>query len=345
MRILIWGAGNSAKEILDNGIDGEIIGFIETRKTKEMYNGYIVYDAYSIPEEYDYILVATIYVEEVYKTCEEIGLDISKLVFMKYCNKINFNIDERIRKILGEKNYTIYAAEFGQVQNTFWEKDRKLYSIMNRRPEFAIREELIYPIIKDKYAKNSGMTEYFWQDLWAANHIISKGIQEHYDIGSRVDGFIAHLLAANIKVNVIDVRPFKGAVKNLYTIVDDATMMDHFEDDSILSLSALCSLEHFGLGRYGDPIDPEACFKCFKQIQRKLRKGGELYISVPVATDRLQFNAHRIFYADTIVRNFQQLNLLEYSAIKDGKIHYNVDIHKYDSLEYDYAVGLFRFKK
>ena len=42
-------------------------------------------------------------------------------------------------------------------------------------------------------------------------------------------------------------------------------------------MSALCSLEHFGLGRYGDPVDPEACFKCFENIQRKLKKGGRLY--------------------------------------------------------------------
>ena len=52
-------------------------------------------------------------------------------------------------------------------------------------------------------------------------------------------------------------------------------------------MSALCSLEHFGLGRYGDAIDPEACFKCFDQIQKKLKKGGNLYISLPVGQAHL----------------------------------------------------------
>lgn len=345
MKILIWGTGNYAREMIHNGINGKIDGFIETKKTKDLHDGCIVYDADSIPEGYEYIVVATIYAKEVYETCQKIGLDKSKLVFMKRCDGIHFNADIKIRDILGEKNYTLYAAEYGQVKNTFWEKDREQYSKMNKRPEFAIREELLHPIIVDKYAENSGMHEYFWQDLWAANYIISDEVKEHYDIGSRVDGFIAHLLAANIKVNMIDVRPFPGEVKNLHTIVDDATMLNHFEDNSISSLSALCSLEHFGLGRYGDPVDPEACFTCFEQIQRKMKRGGKLYISVPIATDRVEFNAHRIFYADTIVQCFNQLNLLEYSAIEDKKINYNVDIHKYDSYEKYYVVGLFRFEK
>lgn len=346
MKLIIWGTGNLAREVISNGVIGEIIGFIETNKTKNEYRGIPVYDAHSIPNEvYDYIVIANIHSREIYELCRKLDLNVDKLVFMKQAEGISFNRNPDVRDILGEKNYTIYASEFGQTDNTFWEKDRELYSKMNMRAEFAIKEEYLYPIISDKYAENSGMDEYFWQDLWAAQYIIFEGIQEHYDIGSRVDGFIAHLLAANIKVNMIDVRSFPGKVRNLYTIVDDATMMDHFEDNSISSLSALCSLEHFGLGRYGDPVDPEACFKCFEQIQKKLKKGGKLYISVPVATDRVQFNAHRIFYAETIIKNFSQLNLVEYSAIMDRKIYYNVGIHTYDHLENNYAVGLFRFEK
>lgn len=345
MKILIWGAGNFAQEILNNGIEAEIIGFVETEKTKEEYQGHKVYSAYSIPEGYDYIVIATIYSREVYEVCMTMGLDLSKLIFLKREEGIKFNADQKIREVLSEKNYTFYALEWGEIKNTFFEKDKEIYSAMNQRPEFAVDEKTLYPIIKDKYAKNSGMSEYFWQDLWAAKHIISEGVQEHYDIGSSVAGFIAHLLAANIKVNMIDVRPFQGKAEGLSTIVDDATMMDHFEDNSISSLSALCSLEHFGLGRYGDPVDPEACFKCFKQIQKKLKRGGKLYISVPVATDRVQFNAHRIFYADTIIKNFNDLNLLEYSIIDNKEIHYNVDIHTCDHMNNTFCVGLFRFVK
>ena len=60
-------------------------------------------------------------------------------------------------------------------------------------------------------------------------------------------------------------------------------------------MSALCSLEHLGLRRYGDKIDPEACFKCFDAIQKKARKGGKLYISVPIGKECVEFNAHLFF--------------------------------------------------
>lgn len=39
MKLLIWGTGNLAKEVIDNGVAGNIIGFIETIKTKNEYMG------------------------------------------------------------------------------------------------------------------------------------------------------------------------------------------------------------------------------------------------------------------------------------------------------------------
>lgn len=347
MKILIWGTGYYAQKIIKNGINSEIIGFVETEKSKNCYFEHPVFGIDEIPQEFDYIIVANIYSDDIYETCIKLKLKMEKIVFIKRGKReeIKFNADKKLRIVLGDRNYTKYAIEFGRMENTFWEDDREKYSLMNKRKSFEIKDEYLYPIITDKYEVNSGMTEYFWQDLWAAKHIIADGIKEHYDIGSRVDGFIAHLLAANIKVNMIDIRPFPGAAENLFTVVDDATMLRNIENSSIKSLSAMCSLEHFGLGRYGDPIDPEACFKCFAQIQKKMVKGGKLYISVPIGKERLEFNAHRIFYADTIISCFDKLTLLEYSVIANNVIDYNEDIHKYDSMDKGYVTGLFLFKK
>ena len=189
------------------------------------------------------------------------------------------------------------------------------------------------------------MGNYFWQDLWAAKLIYKSGIKKHFDIGSRIDGFIAHLLAMNIEVSLIDIREFPGEVENLHTIVDDATSLKQIADNSVESMSALCSLEHFGLGRYGDPIDPEACFKCFSEIQKKIKRGGHLYISVPIGKERVEFNAHRVFYANTIKECFNELVLEEFSCTADGKIEYNVKLDKYDEAQNhgDYRYGLFHF--
>ena len=94
-------------------------------------------------------------------------------------------------------------------------------------------------------------------------------------------------------------------------------------------------------------IDPEACFKCFAEIQKKIKVRGHLYIAVPVGKERIEFNAHRVFYVETIVREFDQVKLLEYSCTADGKIEYNVDIHKYDWDKHNgnYRYGLFHFIK
>ena len=127
----------------------------------------------------------------------------------------------------------------------------------------------------------------------------------------------------------------------------DATNLDGIEDNSVESLSALCSLEHFGLGRYGDPIDPEACFKAFQAIQRKIMPGGFAYIAVPVGKERVEFNAHRVFYAKTIIDSFFEMDLVEFSATDGNAIAYNVPVDRYDfdAVKGRLTFGLFCLKK
>lgn len=347
-KILLWGTGNIANEVISNGICAEIIGFIQTNKTSKMYMDKCVYNVDEIPKEYDFIIVANSFVNEIYTVCRRKRIPLNKVIFLKGIKKQEGYSDITvIREILGEKNYTNYCGEFGLIEESFFQNDIKRYCELNTRNSFAIQEKYMWPIIYEKFAMAGNLGNYFWQDLWAARLIINSGVKEHFDIGSRIDGFIAHLLAAGISVTVIDVRKFPAEVESLYTIVDDATSLHQISDESTQSMSALCSLEHFGLGRYGDPIDPEACFKCFDNIQRKLKKGGRLYISVPIGMERVEFNAHRIFYADTVVKSFSLLSLEEFSCAAEGKIEYNVDIHKYDEDLHNgnYRYGLFAFVK
>ena len=254
---------------------------------------------------------------------------------------------EDIKVILGEANYTRYQAEYGVIEGSFFERDKEAYSALNIRNNFDVDETCLWPIIYDKYDDAGSTGNYFWQDLWAAKLIIKSGAKEHFDIGSRLDGFIAHLLAADIDVRMIDIREFPAEIEGLSTIVDDATSLEQILDESIKSMSALCSLEHFGLGRYGNPVDPEACFKCFENIQKKLTKNGHLYISVPIGRERVEFNAHRVFYPSTIIECFNDLTLVEFSATADGKIEYDPGIHDFDNGPQNgvHRYGLFHFVK
>lgn len=347
-RLLVWGTGGLAEKFIENGYNGEIIGFIETNKSKNVFMDKPVYGSWELPEEYDYIIVANSYVAEIHHLCLKLKMDLSKVIFLYGVKNRIGNVEPSIiKELLSEKNYIHYCREFTVLHNTFVDEDALEYRRKNSRPNFDIQERYMWPIITDKYAPAGTVGNYFLQDLWAAKLIIGSGVKEHFDIGSRLDGFIAHLLAADVNVTMIDVRDFPTKVEHLNTIVDDATSLHQIEDESIKSMSALCSLEHFGLGRYGDPVDPEACFKCFANIQNKLRKGGKLYISLPIGKERVEFNAHRVFFVSTVIECFSLLQLEEFSCACEGKIEYNADIHKYDNDQHngEYRYGLFCFRK
>lgn len=347
-KIFVWGTGKIASVLLKN-LDAERIeGFIETRKTKEIYYEKRVYSPEEIPSDFDAIIVATIHTEAIYECASRQGLDISKIIFLRRCHgeKATENLDWK-KDILGENVYEMYLGEYGLYEQSFFERDRKKYTELNQRPGFVIKDENIWPIIRDKFMEAGSVHNYFLQDLWAARLVYQNLPQEHYDIGSRLDGFIAHVLSFGVPVKMIDIRPFPEEIDGLETMVGNATDLKEFEDESMESLSALCSLEHFGLGRYGDPVDPEACFKCFENIQRKLKKGGNFYLALPVGRERVEFNAHRIFYASTIIECFHNLQLMEFSCAADKKIERDVEIHKYDQDTHDreYRYGLFHFRK
>ena len=162
MKILIWGTGEIAQELYNNGINGEILGYVESNKSKNEFNGYPVYDARSIPDGWDYIIVANRFADEIYNVCAELKFNMTKIVFLRHGKKVVYNEAKEIRGILGEKNYTRYAQEYGVWRNTFIENDMVKYSSMNVRPEFAIKEEYLYPLISDKYDTSCILTGYFW---------------------------------------------------------------------------------------------------------------------------------------------------------------------------------------
>ncbi len=64
-----------------------------------------------------------------------------------------------------------------------------------------------YPIWSD-YRKQAGSSggDYFHQDLLVAQLIYENKPQKHIDVGSRIDGFVAHV-AAFRKIQVLDIRP------------------------------------------------------------------------------------------------------------------------------------------
>ena len=72
------------------------------------------------------------------------------------------------------------------------------------------------------------------------------------------------------------------------------------------------SLEHNGLGRYGDPLDPAGDLKDVEMLSCVIKPGGLLYLGVPVGPDAVVFNAHRIYgpmRLPMLTANFKVLNV------------------------------------
>jgi SAM-dependent methyltransferase len=201
----------------------------------------------------------------------------------------------------------------------------------------------LYPILHEKFAQAGDVDwHYFFQDIWAARKIFKNKPERHVDIGSSIGGLIAHLLVFR-EVEVVDIRPLKHNVDNLRFIQDDATKLEQFQDDSLGSVSSLHAAEHFGLGRYGDTVDPNAHIKFMKSLARVLKPGGRLYFALPVGKERVEFNAQRVLSPLTVLHIFKDLKLLSFSAVKGAQFCEIID--PVSIKEENFACGLFEFTK
>jgi hypothetical protein len=175
-------------------------------------------------------------------------------------------------------------------------------------------------MLTDRYAQSGTASgHYFHQDLLVARRIHSANPRRHIDVGSRIDGFVAHV-ASFREIEIIDIRPAGKSVSNMKFIQMDLMNVLEPRFAAICdSLSCLHALEHFGLGRYGDKLDPDGYRTGFGNLVRMLEPGGVLYFSVPVGRQRIEFNAHRIFGLAHLLDMFREhgLELRLFSYVND----------------------------
>ena len=162
----------------------------------------------------------------------------------------------------------------------------------------------ISPILSD-YSKEAGDSRslYFLQDLSCSQYVLSKEPSRHIDIGSRLDGFVAQICASR-PIEVMDIRPNETQIKNIRFTQSDICKLNPELADIYDLVTSLHALEHIGLGRYGDPIDPNGFTKGLENCRRLAKSQGEVLISLPIAStpkDITEFNAQRIFSSRTIL--------------------------------------------
>ena len=177
-------------------------------------------------------------------------------------------------------------------------------NFINFRRGAGFRERLfLSPIFGESIEAAGSITDdYFALDLWAAKKTFQVRPQRHLDVGSRLDGFVAHVLTWSA-IDVLDVRPLTSGVPGLNFVQDDARTCDLIESDSYDLVTSLHAIEHFGLGRYGDQIDPDGVTKAIKSLVRIVKPGGYLILGFPTGKNEVLFNAQRLLDPVTVMES------------------------------------------
>ena len=207
---------------------------------------------------------------------------------------------------------------------------------------FSLRFRDNLPQLGDKTNQTDFDLHYIYHPAWAARVLAKTKPREHVDIYSSLS--FSTLFSAFIPVRFFDFRTANISLSGLQSEAINLTALS-FPNDSLPSVSCLHVLEHIGLGRYGDPIDPQGDIKAMTELERVLAPSGDLLIAVPVGQPRLRFNAHRIYSYEQIISAFSQLELVEFSLISEKK-HGLISPADPALVEQEkYGCGCFWFKK
>jgi SAM-dependent methyltransferase len=183
----------------------------------------------------------------------------------------------------------------------------------------AVRLRDTYPCLADSGRQTPFDPHYFYQGAWLARELAAAKPSRHVDVGSSV--LMVSTVSALVPTVFVDYRPLQVELPGLECVAGDACRLP-FSDRSVPSLSCLHVVEHIGLGRYGDPIDPEGSAKAARELARVLAPGGRLYLSAPVGRARVCFNAHRVFDPQALPQMFPGLRRTSFSFVDDaGAFH------------------------
>lgn len=219
------------------------------------------------------------------------------------------------------------------------------FNRLNLKKRFKLSWKNRYSCLDDKTEKTSFDRHYIYHTAWASRILAKTKPKKHIDISSSL--YFSSIVSAFIPIDFYDYRSPELKLSNLN--VDKADLISlPFKNESISSLSCMHTVEHIGLGRYGDPLDPEGDLKAIKELIRVLAPNGSLLFVVPIGgKPKIMFNAHRVYTYEQVFKYFSQLKLKEFALIseesKDGGL-INSPSKKLLNKQ-KYACGCFWFKK
>ncbi len=210
---------------------------------------------------------------------------------------------------------------------------------------FTVAAMDLYPCLDDRTSTTGFDRHYTYHPAWAARMVAKINPKVHVDISSILA--FSTQLSAFIPVKFYDYRPAELTLSGLESEHADLTNL-HFESNSIESISCMHTIEHVGLGRYGDPIDPTGDLKAINELKRVTAVGGSILFVTPIGGKaQIQFNGHRIYTHSQIMEYFEGFELKNFSLITDYKYPkaFINDATAADADKQKYGCGCFWFVK
>jgi SAM-dependent methyltransferase len=190
----------------------------------------------------------------------------------------------------------------------------KFKKLTSADKKLSLKISDFHPCLLDKTIKTGFDSHYVYHTSWAARKVKEINPPKHIDISSSL--YFSGIVSAFIPIDFYDYRPANLKLSGLKSMRADLNTLP-FADASVVSISCMHTVEHIGLGRYGDKIDPNGDAKAIAELKRVVSKNGSLLFVVPVGAPKIEFNAHRIYSYEQISEYFSDMKLREFSLITD----------------------------
>jgi hypothetical protein len=218
--------------------------------------------------------------------------------------------------------------------------ERNRFSAQNDG-RFTVNWKDLYPCLADKLPATPFDQHYTYHPAWAARILAKTHPTSHTDFSSIL--WFGTMISAFIPVKFYDYRPANLTLSNWSGGFADLCKLD-IESNSLASVSCMHTVEHIGLGRYGDALDPLGDVKACAELVRITQPGGDILFVTPVGSPRIEYNAHRVYSFELVEKLFEGCALQSFSLVPDTGGFIEEANPELVALQ-QYGCGCFWFKK
>ena len=236
-----------------------------------------------------------------------------------------------VKKMLRYLKFPLVALDFFRFKDLSVKAGR-------RRP--LLRD--VYPCPLDRTVKTGFDRHYVYHTSWAARILADVKPDKHVDVSSSL--YFVGIISAFLPVEHYDYRPADLELDGLICREGDLNNLPQ-ADNSVTSLSCMHVIEHVGLGRYGDVLDPDGDASAAAELTRVLAPGGSLLVVLPVGRSGVHFNAHRVYSLEAALELFPGLKLQEFSLLPESAGGFIKNADSQRVAKESYGCGCFWFTK